>query len=491
MAKRRRSRRFIKYFLIRPSRVAVVTALTISVWVASASAAVTEKLLHAFQGTDGALPQALVSDSQGNLYGVANIAGNASNSSCTYSVGTGCGTVFELSPTSSGNWQTTVLYRFTGGTDGSAPTDLAIDAAGSLYGVAQEGGDGKGCTLPHGCGTVFQLTHGSTGWKFEGLHSFTGGTDGSLPGALALDAVGNLYITAQSGGKTTTFCGTGCGTIFELSPSGSGWSGRTLRIFDWSFTYYGAAGPIGRVTLDSTGNLYGAAGGGVYNDVWSTTFGVIYELTSTASGEWNEIVLYNFCPGSAVCTDGANPEGGLTFDSKGNLFGTTAAGGPNGSGTVFELTPSSDSSWTENAIYKFSGGSAGGIPVSPLIFDGDGNLFGTTAFGGDENCSCGVVFELASVSGGWSQSVLHSFSGASDGANPSSATGLLFDSLGNLYGTTVYGGINTTMCPDICGVVYELRGVDGQIQGNRSPTFGTTEVSLGRGTFPSLPSTSQ
>src|ERR1700683_1098004 len=231
---RRSSQRFIRQFLIRSSRAAAVTALTISVWIASASAAPTEKLLHAFHATDGAGPGALVSDSAGNFYGVACIAGDASNSSCTYSVGTGCGTVFELSPTSSGNWQTTVLYRFTGGTDGSAPTDLAIDAAGSLYCVAQEGGDGQGWTLPHGCGTVFQLTHGSTGWKFEGLHSFTGGTDGSLPGALALDAVGNLYITAQSGGKTTTFCGTGCGTIFELSPSGSGWGGPLLPTFDWA-----------------------------------------------------------------------------------------------------------------------------------------------------------------------------------------------------------------------------------------------------------------
>jgi uncharacterized repeat protein (TIGR03803 family) len=254
-----------------------------------------------------------------------------------------------------------------------------------------------------------------------------------------------------------------------LSPSGTAWSDRTLRIFDWSFTYYGAESPIGRVTLDSTGNLYGAAGGGVYNDVWSTTFGVIYELTPTASGQWDEIVVYDFCPGSVVCTDGANPEAGLTFDLKGNLFGTTAAGGSNNSGTVFELTPSSDSTWTENVIYTFSGGSTGGVPVSPLIFDNNGNIFGTTAAGGDENCSCGAVFELSSVAGSWSQSVLHSFSGATDGANPSSATGLLLDSLGNLYGTTVYGGINTTTCPEICGIVYELPGIAGQMQGNRSP----------------------
>ena len=470
---RRSTRRFIRRFLIRPSQAAVVIVLTIVVWVASASAAVTEKLLHAFTGTDGALPEALVSDSQGNLYGVANIAGSASNTKCTSSVGNGCGTVFELSPTSSGTWQTTVLYRFTGGADGSAPTDLAINSAGNLYGVAQQGGNGKGCVLPHGCGTVFELTQSSTGWKFEVLHSFTGGTDGSAPGALSLDAAGNLYITAQSGGRTSTFCGNGCGTIFGLSSSGAGWTSRTLRIFEWSFTNYAAANPIGRVTLDSTGNLYGAAGGGIYNDVWSTTFGVIYELTPTASGPWDEIVLYDFCPGSAVCTDGANPEAGLTFDSKGNLFGTTAAGGPIGSGTVFELTPSSGSGWTEHVIYTFSGGSAGGIPVSPLIFDGNGNLFGTTAAGGDENCSCGVIFELASVSGGWNQIVLHSFGGASDGANPSTTSGLLINSLGNLYGTTVYGGINTTTCPEICGLVYELPGVDGQVQEIVNPKHGS------------------
>lgn len=460
---RRSSQRFIRQFLIRSSRAAAVTALTISVWIASASAAPTEKLLHAFHATDGAGPGALVSDSAGNLYGVAGIAGDASNSSCTYSVGTGCGTVFELSPTSSGTWLTTVLYRFTGGTDGSGPADLAIDATGNLYGVAEQGGEAEGCVLPHGCGTIFNLTHGSAGWKFEVLHTFTGGTDGSAPGALTLDSAGNLYITAQSGGKTTPFCGIGCGTIFELSPSGTGWSSRTLRIFDWSFTYYGAENPVGRVTLDSAGNLYGAAGGGVYNDVWSATFGVIYELTPTASGQWDQVIVHDFCPQSFVCTDGAVPEAGLTFDSNGNLFGTTAAGGFLSIGTVFELTPASDSTWTENTIYTFSGGSTGGIPNSPLIFDGNGNLFGTTAIGGNENCSCGVVFELTPGSGGRTLSVLHSFSGAIDGANPS---GLLLDSLGNLYGTTVYGGINTTTCPELCGVVYELPGVDEQVHRN-------------------------
>lgn len=459
MAASRSFRHVVKHFLLHPSRVAFVTAL-ISVGTATASAAPREKLLHAFHATDGALPQALVSDSEGNFYGIANIAGNASTSTCTYSVGPGCGTVFEVSPTSSGTWQTTVLYRFTGGSDGSAPTDLAIDAAGNLYGVAQQGGEAGGCVLPHGCGTIFKLSHGSTGWQFEVLHTFTGGSDGSAPGALKLDSAGNLYITAQSGGKTTTFCGIGCGTIFELSPSGTGWSGRTLRIFDWSFTYYGAENPLGRVALDSAGNLYGAAGGGVYNDVWSTTFGVIYELTPTASGQWDEIIVHDFCPQSVVCTDGAVPEAGLTFDSNGNLFGTTAAGGFLSSGTVFELTPASDSSWTENVIYTFSGGSTGGIPASPLIFDSNGNLFGTTAIGGDQNCSCGVVFELTPGSSGWSLSVLHSFSGATDGANPSTASGLLLDSLGNLYGTTVFGGINTTTCPELCGVVYELPGVE-------------------------------
>jgi uncharacterized repeat protein (TIGR03803 family) len=468
MTEGRQSKRSgLRRLLLGPSRVAAATLVGLVVWTASASAAVTEKLLHAFRGTEGALPVALVSDSQGNLYGVANIAGNASNSTCAYSVGNGCGTVFEVSLASNGNWQTTVLYRFTGGGDGSAPADLVIDTSGNLFGVAQQGGDGTGCAGGRGCGTAFELSPGSTGWKFDLLHSFTGGDDGGLPGALALGAAGNLYVTAQSGGRTSAFCGNGCGTIFELSPSGAGWSGRTLRMFDWSFRYYGAASPVGRVALDSAGNLYGAAGGGVYNDIWSTTFGVIYELTPTASGPWNEVVVYDFCPGQVNCTDGATPGAGLTFDAEGNLFGTTAAGGLPGSGTVFELTPSSGSSWTENVIYTFAGGSAGGVPVSPLIFDSNGNLFGTTAAGGNDNCSCGVVFELASLPGGWSQSVLHSFSGGGDGANPSTASGLLLDSLGNLYGTAVYGGVNTTTCPEICGVVYELQGSDGQSHGNR------------------------
>ena len=152
--------------------------------------------------------------------------------------------------------------------------------------------------------------------------------------------------------------------------------------------------------------------------------------------------------------DGANPVAGLTFDTAGNLYGTTTAGGA-GLGTVFKLTPSSDGTWTEKVLYRFKGGRDGANPYAGLIFDGAGNLYGTTANGGSAKCGgCGTVFKLAPNSnGGWTESVLYRFLGGSDGFAPS---GLIFDAAGkNLYGTTVYGGNVCNGSPG-CGIVFKL-----------------------------------
>jgi hypothetical protein len=425
---------------------------------ANAQAGGTETVLHAFAPRDGATPASLVADAAGNLYGVAYIAGNLANSSCAYSIGTGCGTVFELSPASGGGWKVTVLYRFTGGADGRGPADLAIDAAGNIFGVAQEGGNSSGCVGGHGCGTLFELKQSASGRHFTLLHTFTGGADGSIPMALTRDAGGAIYVTLQNGGNTD--CELGCGTIFRLKPTSSGgWRASTLRLFDWTFNNQGAKVPFGRVTFDAAGNLYGVAGGGTYNDVWSTSFGVVYKLSPASTGQWDQTILYSFCPGTTVaCNNGTDPVAGVILDSSGNLFGTTVDGGFYNNGTVFELTPTSSGPWSETVLYTFTGGTDGANPTSPLIFNTAGDLLGTTSNGGDVNCvfgPCGVLFQLTSSSGSWQQTVLHSFTGGYDGAYPGSSSGLLLDQSGTIFGTAGYGGLSLTPCQSLCGVVYE------------------------------------
>jgi len=193
-------------------------------------------------------------------------------------------------------------------------------------------------------------------------------------------------------------------------------------------------GPLADLVFDAAGNLYGTTNGGGAHKA-----GTVFELSPAATGGWTETVLYSFTGGA----DGANPQAGLIFDQSGNLYGTTNFGGSAncnlGCGAVFELTPKS-SGWTESVLYSFTGGADGGGPVASLIFDGSGNLYSTTWNGGSSNCSngCGVVFELTPGSNGWTESVLYSFTNGSDGAN--SDAGLIFDKSSNLYGVTWYAG---------------------------------------------------
>jgi uncharacterized repeat protein (TIGR03803 family) len=174
-----------------------------------------------------------------------------------------------------------------------------------------------------------------------------------------------------------------------------------------------------------------------------------------------------FCPPSvpafrpfATGDGGYSPSGNLVFDSSGNLYGATFAGGASQSGGVFELTPGSP--WTETVLHASAGGTDGDSPAWGVAFDAAGNLFGTTTGSGDPTCGCGTVFELMPSLGGWNETTLYAFTGQADGKYPSSAT--LLDSAGNLYGTTSFGGTVNSLCQSGCGVVYEFPGVGAAVK---------------------------
>ncbi len=170
----------------------------------------------------------------------------------------------------------------------------------------------------------------------------------------------------------------------------------------------------------------------------------MFELTPTGGGGWTERVLYSF----GNTPDGAIPVVGLIFDATGNLYGATTEGGTHGDGTVFELTPTGGGGWTERVLYSFGNTPDGAYANAVLIFDGAGNLYGTTELGG-ANGPYGTVFELTpTAGGGWTEKVLHSFANGTDGARPLAS--VIFDAAGNLYGTTTEGGTNRD------GTVFEL-----------------------------------
>lgn len=231
--------------------------------------------------------------------------------------GMGCGTVFELTP-SEGGWQERILYAFTGGSDGGGPAGLAFDSNGNLYGATLLGGVGT-CQNPFGfgCGVIFKLTPSASGWTESVVYAFQDDGDGAQPiGAPIFDESGNLY-------GTTSMIWEGMGqdsTAFELTPSGNGWTFNLI----WTFTD-GGFGPNGSLVMDVAGNLYGATPAGD---------GAVFELTRS-SGGWQYTSLHHFVPG----TDGSHPVGNITFDANGNIYGTAMVNGPDGHGTVWKITP--------------------------------------------------------------------------------------------------------------------------------------------------------
>jgi len=265
---------------------------------------------------DGAFPVGnLAFDSSGNLYGAALGGGSFSGSSCS---DFGCGVVYELSPGANG-WTETVLYTFTGGSDGWRPNGVTFDTAGNLLGLADHGGSGYG--------TIFKLVSGGGGWTFNLLYAFTGGSDGAYPAYnLLLDSAGNIYGTALGGGLVNC-SGSGCGTVFELSPNGSGWT------FSNPYSFSGPDGeaPHG-ILFDPSGNILGVADGGVPNCP-AAGCGVLFKLVP-GSGSWTESVLFTLNGTS----DGEFPNP-VVMDSAGNLFGTAVGGGTYNKGTLFEFVP--------------------------------------------------------------------------------------------------------------------------------------------------------
>lgn len=301
-------------------------------------------------GSDyGQSAASLIQDANGNFFGN------------TYYGGPVFGTVFELSR----EGEETVLHAFEGQADGAYPqSPLIQDAEENLYGTTYSYGG------PSAGGTIFKLTQSG---DLAVLYSFTGGTDGCRPSAgLVADHNGNLF-------GTTAGCGaSGNGTVFEYSNTG-----QETVLYSFKGGNDGTW-PKAPLIVDAQGNLYGTTSGG------NVGCGTVFAVNKAG----REKVLHQF---GSIAEDGCNSSAGLARDTQGNLYGTTLFGGKHGFGTVFELSPSGD----ETILYNFGPGPGGNMPPAGLIQDAEGNLYGTTQFGGEAACGsasdqygCGVVFKL-------------------------------------------------------------------------------------------------
>ena len=397
----------------------------------------TLKVLHAFAGTDGEFPNGgLLRDSAGNLYG-STFGGGDLNCYNGISGSPGCGTVFKLDV----HGIETVLYAFDGGGDGSGPSHLLRDKAGNLYGTTGPCYGYGGCSY----GTVFKVNPAG---QMTVLYSFTLGLDGGYPEAgLIQDAEGNLYGTTMGGGNPNYCTGqrsfahrpgewptNGCGTVFELSPSG-----QEAVLYSFIGNSDGAA-PVASLVRDTHGNLYGTTmGGGDLNVCYNNSpgCGTVFKVT------WNgaETILHRFAGGS----DGAYPNSALVRTARGDLIGTTSYAGPYGNGMVFKVSPAGK----ESILYAFTGGADGAYPDGALIQDSKGNLYGATGAGGAYGY--GTIFKLT-VAG--KETVLYSFTGGADGSDPNGA--LTREKNGVIYGTAGGGGDLNCNPPSGCGIVFKL-----------------------------------
>ena len=408
--------------LVLSAAITVATAMLVS----ASETSGTTSVIHSFGGRSVAeYPYSdLVLDGSGTLYGMTVLGGDF-----------GSGTVFSLSPPSGATrgWTETVLHSFSSTADGGQPYGgVTLDSQGNLYGTAVVGGTGGSC-VEDGCGVVWKLTNSGGTWSQHVIYNFTGGDDGYGPGGpVVFDSLGNLYGMTATGGAY------GLGVVYQLSPDPSDhWTLTVVHAFTGGED--GGAGSAGRLLIDADQNIYVVATvGGPYGA------GVIFHLAPSSSGPWKQTTLYSF----KGQPDGSFPYGGLVRDTSGNFYGTTYYGGKYGVGAVYALEQVKGK-WRERVLHSFSDGTGGSFPISHLVLDSSGTLYGTTSEGGAPGCSCGTIFSLTQVGQGvWEERIVHRFAGVPDGSF--AYNGLVADSLGNYYGTTAYGG------NDDDGVVYKF-----------------------------------
>ncbi|MGB8520669.1 MAG: choice-of-anchor tandem repeat GloVer-containing protein [Candidatus Tumulicola sp.] len=362
-----------------------------------------EHVLYSFTGgTDGGnAASELTFDRTGDLYGTTVVGGGAN-----------CGTVFELAPGSGSTWKETVAYSFSCYGDGKNPHGGVTFQRGTFVGTTVAGGTGGYCT-GDGCGVAFALTPA----RLNVLYSFTGGNDGFGPGGgLTPDSAGHLYGTAPDGGAFSE------GVVYKLARNGTRWHQRVIHAFTGGSD--GAIGSLGRLLYESPAFFGVTELGGKRGN------GTVFRI-QPSGGQWKLTTLYSF----KGTPDAGSPYGGLVADSSGNLYGTTYYGGANGFGAIFKLVRNPNGSYRERVLHSFKGGADGSYSTSTLAFGNSTTLFGTTSSGGG-SCDCGTIFKVDAKTG--AEAVLHSFGGAGDGAYP--YYGMMVDSSGNFYGTTVAGG---------------------------------------------------
>jgi len=395
-----------------------LSLLIIAILTAASSFASTFKVVFSFDFKNGSAPNGgLISDSEGNFYGTTQFGGPTYNR----------GVVFKLNA----KGEETVLYSFTGQSDGGIPIGRLIsDSAGNLYGITSSGGNAT-CS----CGTVFELKKNG---KLKVLHAFKGGTDGSQnQGQAELGLVlvnGDLYGSASFGGVSGCDGTLGCGVVFKVTLAGK----ETIL---HRFTAQADGGFPQDLIADQAGNVYGETGGSYVAGNGGTIFKI------TPAGKFS--TLYTFPEGA----EGTSPRWGLNLTSSGVFYGVTQFGGDttscalgtSGCGIAFSVNAAKK----EKVLYTFGIKPANGEEPSGPMLDANGNFFGTTFYGGTDNstCSlgCGVVYEISSTG---KYSVLHRFTGANDGSDPSG--GLAEDSSGDIYGAAMDGGSGGN------GVIYKV-----------------------------------
>ena len=355
----------------------------------------------------------------------------------------------------------TTLVSFNG-TNGQWPEDgVTIDAAGDLFGTTITGG-------AYGDGTVFEIARTAGGYASTPTTLFSfNGTDGSSPyAALLMDAAGDLFGTTYLGGPNGEGVGlSGDGTAYELVNNGGGsYSQTTLVNFGAVVNIDGLPNvsgnngllPLAGLIADANGDLFETTtGGGTYIDdgVVYSAGGTVFELVNNGGGSYTQATLATF---NSLNGDGQGLEGHLITDASGDLFGTTVGGGVNNDGTVFEIAKTSTGYASAPTTLVTFNGANGVSPVSSLITDAAGNLFGTTTAGGANDD--GSVFELVNTGGSYTLITLVSFNGNGlngDGWGPEGP--LIADAAGYLFGTTSNGGANGL------GTVFELSNTGFQV----------------------------